>query len=429
MKKEFRWAALQPLTGGMYLGTADAVGCDAQFILSYEGLNKISVDKKTGEEKGCGNEALIQRYLTQHDRMPNYYNFVGRGMKDANMDVFNVEINKIFSHNEKSFDEDKQNLDLVIAVPVCAGLSTMSTGSVEVRSNCNNNMKFISKYVLNVLKPTAYVFENAPALFQGAGPLAVETRKVLEEVAAEAGYSVSYIFTDSLLHNNCQQRKRTFVVFVKLKNGAPIKWELQKESITLSLLDVLNSIPKDATWQEGEAKISPIDRTCIDYAKAFYGDDWREKADKVLLLDKEFTKNDFKDFLAFVDKQNYDELTRTKIHNLCEHILYKASINKGAYLTCPTICKKDKIGAVMAKTNNAAIHPTEERHFNLRELMTLMGLPFDFDIISKTNMNLIGQNVPVKTANWVVRNVKSIIDNYDTLETDNEFVKRFNNTK
>ena len=34
-----RWAAIQPLTGGMYLGAEEAIGHPAEFILSYKGLD------------------------------------------------------------------------------------------------------------------------------------------------------------------------------------------------------------------------------------------------------------------------------------------------------------------------------------------------------------------------------------------------------
>ena len=33
-----KWAAIQPLTGGMYLGAEEAIGHPAEFILSYPHL-------------------------------------------------------------------------------------------------------------------------------------------------------------------------------------------------------------------------------------------------------------------------------------------------------------------------------------------------------------------------------------------------------
>lgn len=64
---QIRWAAVQPLTGGMYLGTQNATGTPAQFILSYEGLNAIKKNR-AGEEIAAVNEALLQRYLEKTQR-------------------------------------------------------------------------------------------------------------------------------------------------------------------------------------------------------------------------------------------------------------------------------------------------------------------------------------------------------------------------
>ena len=56
----------------------------------------------------------------------------------------------------------------------------------------------------------------------------------------------------------------------------------------------------------------------------------------------------------------------------------------------------------------AAVHPTEDRFLNAREMMHLMGLPHDFEIdYAKKNINHIAQNVPVATAqDWADEVVK-----------------------
>ena len=51
MANKIKWCAIQPLTGGMYLGTEKATGCTAEFILSYPGFSDPIVEKKTGEIK------------------------------------------------------------------------------------------------------------------------------------------------------------------------------------------------------------------------------------------------------------------------------------------------------------------------------------------------------------------------------------------
>ena len=39
--KNIKWAAIQPLTGGMYLGAEEAFGYPAEWILTYNGLDEI----------------------------------------------------------------------------------------------------------------------------------------------------------------------------------------------------------------------------------------------------------------------------------------------------------------------------------------------------------------------------------------------------
>ena len=72
MKKNIKWCAIQPLTGGMYLGTEKAIGCKAQFILSYPGFGDPIVNKKTNELVGGGNEYHLMTYLNKVNRRPEY---------------------------------------------------------------------------------------------------------------------------------------------------------------------------------------------------------------------------------------------------------------------------------------------------------------------------------------------------------------------
>ena len=42
MEKKIRWAAIQPLTGGAYLGTEEAIGHPAEWIMSFSELSKTT---------------------------------------------------------------------------------------------------------------------------------------------------------------------------------------------------------------------------------------------------------------------------------------------------------------------------------------------------------------------------------------------------
>ena len=52
------------------------------------------------------------------------------------------------------------DLDLVVAVPVCSGLSIVTNGSKETKDSKNCNMLWLAYYTLNVIQPKCYVFEN-----------------------------------------------------------------------------------------------------------------------------------------------------------------------------------------------------------------------------------------------------------------------------
>ena len=72
MNKKIKWCAIQPLTGGMYLGAEKALGCPAEFILSYPGFGDEHYDKKTNELVSAGNEYNLMKYLDKVGRRPEY---------------------------------------------------------------------------------------------------------------------------------------------------------------------------------------------------------------------------------------------------------------------------------------------------------------------------------------------------------------------
>ena len=75
------------------------------------------------------------------------------------------------------------------------------------------------------------------------------------------------------------------------------------------------------------------------------------------------------------------------------------------------------------------VHPTEERGYNVRELLWLMGMPHDFELMDfKKNWNHICQNVPVKTATFIANNLKDYLNGNLTV-TESEFMKQSNFTQ
>ena len=85
----------------------------------------------------------------------------------------------------------------------------------------------------------------------------------------------------------------------------------------------------------------------------------------------------------------------------------KLSMKKGYWDDSPKFMG-DHFTAVITKNVIFAAHPVEDRFFNIRELLHLMGMPNDFQVENPTrNWNHICQNVPVNTAaDWASEVVK-----------------------
>ena len=133
--RQLKWAALQPLTGGMYLGAEEAIGHPAEFIISYPGFDAPKYNKQ-GELVDAGNEYHLKTYLEKHNRMPAYYQFDREPFQNDN------DLNpQILQNGEPVAAPDYTNIDLVVAVPVCAGLSgATSNATAEVKASRNCNM-------------------------------------------------------------------------------------------------------------------------------------------------------------------------------------------------------------------------------------------------------------------------------------------------
>jgi site-specific DNA-cytosine methylase len=67
--------------------------------------------------------------------------------------------------------------------------------------------------------------------------------------------------------------------------------------------------------------------------------------------------------------------------------------------------------ALMWKVTTYMLNPVEDRFMSIRELMSMMGLPKDYEEIPKRFMNHIFQNVPVTTVKTLVEEIVQALDN------------------
>lgn len=403
------WIAFQPLTGGMYIGAENAIGHPAKFILTYKGLNDI-ITKKDGSIGSVGNEAYLINYLSKHDRMPKYYQ-INRGMFDSNINDLNPEI----LLEDKIETPDYSNIDLVVGVPVCSGLSMVTSAKDDTKNARNCNMLWMAKYTLNVIKPKIYCFENAPTLMGSRG---VELRASFEKMAKEAGYSVLYYKTDTLQHDNCQKRERTFVIFMKWQNNEcqlPILFEFEDNKI--SIKDFFDKIP-GGLENSAPVKSAAHNYLVIDFIKEKLGNEWTNIIDGSLMA--YMIKNDLLNkFIDYVNKSSYDEKIKEKTIKYVKHIINKRSLGLNYYGDDVCLCKK-YFPSVQFRSMPNMLHPSGNRICSIREYLTLMGMPYDFEWFGDdSNIPKIGQNVPANTAKFIVNNCINIINNWN-IERKNE---------
>lgn len=424
MTKKIKWIAIQPLTGGMYFGTENVIGHPAECILSFPGLTAEKKDKKTGEVVSCSNEWYLTQYLKEHNRMPDYYVFKERKMFQDDI------IDNVVLQNDSGEDADLkyENIDLVVAVPVCSGLSSATIAPSETKNSKNCNMKFITKYALSVIKPTVFIMENAPQLYTNTG---ATMREYFKNLATEKNYDVIFVKTDTQLHNNCQRRPRTFVMFIKKDTehiGCPyITWE-NKHIDTKEYFEEIDKHIVTKTMIGGYR----FSKLMLKYFMEMWGNDWRETfREHNTGICNIIERNLYEDWKQYVDKNVTDEKDIEGFKKAIDHVKYKVSIDKGYYCDTPILPKKEYTPAAIFKTIPHILHPVEDRFISVEETLSLMGMPYDFSMHGHEQRDFpaIGQNVPVKTAEWIVRNGVDIINNWETISRSNSNVLYANNIK
>ena len=122
------------------------------------------------------------------------------------------------------------------------------------------------------------------------------------------------------------------------------------------------------------------------------------------------------------------EQTQDEIDHFCE----KIAAGKNYYCMLPGYPKADgTVPAVMFKTIPSLLHHKEDRLYTIREYLHLMGMPNDYELPGSINSNYakIGQNVPARTAQWIVSEALRIIESWDTIERHNNDILFVDNTK
>ena len=400
-----KWGCLQPLTGGMYIGAEEALGCQASWIISYKGLDDFKM--KNGEVASAGNEHNLMVYLHKNGRSITRSEFTHGMFEDK--DIKDVKIiNPVTSEETQP---DFEDMDIVVGVPVCSGLSQATIAGSETKSTRNCNMRFLADYALSKIRPKVYIFENAPGIVADRGD---EIRADLESIALRNGYSVAYYKTDTMLHGNCQKRPRTFILFQRWRDG--------KMSTTSSMRfcderispkEYLSKIHADAT-QQVPFKMSTLNEILIEYLRDKFGTGWRSVTGKTPM--DYIVKHSLLDNLKEYVEDNTDGRDVKRMLKWLDHVKVKHEAGLNFYSMAAWTYNGDiATPSVQFKSLQSLLHHSEDRLLTVREALWLMGMPMDFELLGDPNTEgpKIGQNVPVGTAKFIVSEAKRWIEEWD----------------
>lgn len=422
--KELKWGCIQPLTGGMYIGARNAIGKPADWVISYPGLTDTKKDNN-GNLTKVANEYHLLDWCKRNNELPKYKIFNKKPFEQMLPNDVELIDDPVWSTG----DIDLSNTDIVVSVPVCSGLSQATIANEDTKNERNYNMIFNATWALKIVQPKVYIFENAPTLFTGAS--AKPVRDIINALGEKYGYSVIYYKTDTKLHDNCQRRPRTFVVMVRQdgnKTGAPL---LGFENIKTSILDFFARIPENAS-QQFALDLNEEGKCFLGFVKYKYGDNYREIA-QPWTIGNIINNNLWEEFYEYMKITNVPQYIQDKLHKLCDHIQYKLSLGKNFYCLVPAWTRPtdETIASCMFKQIPFLMHFKEERNFTIREWLHMMGHPHDFIMHGDCTMNYaqIGQNVPARTAQWIVSEAVRLVENWDTIDRTGDTVKYIDNIK
>ena len=411
------WATMQPLTGGMPIGYEQEFGNMPKFIIDNSGAN-------TSE----------------------YINYCKQRGYDIPVIKMNWDVTEFLSEEDEIiFNSVKGDIDVMCYVPICSGLSMLNncTSGCNARgdadNNQNQNMYNLSTFILDKIKPTVACFENAPNAYSPSGKGVLDN---LIEIGMKHNYTLSIEKVDTYDHGIPQHRQRTFIYYWNSEKAPYIEYQKQESP---NLIDFFNSIPaglKDSdTYCTTSNSIEDYTYECIN---ELYNPQNKHIIDAVLDInpapkntsglgflndtgfDKpiEWANNKINYFSTQKDEENvkkYEKVLKKFIH--CKTKREKDMSFWDA--TVSIVTHRQYINALIGKNISVILHPTENRCLNIRELLSLMGMPYDYSLTTNKNYMMITQNVPVCTARHSAFNCRKFVLK-ELKESNSTFVKQNN---
>lgn len=389
-------AAIIPLVGGLCAGAKEALGENPLYALSWSAFGK--------------NESHFKK------NFPNTpYEIFSEEKPNDN------EIRKLITQYGP--------VDVLHAVPPCAGLSMLSASGggtknpqLKVGSDAHQNrwMHYTTDIALKHIKPKVFLFENAPGLMQRVGD---GMRTYLKNKAQEYDYSMSIIYTDTLLHGIPQSRKRTFVFFWRDKYAPSFSWSKKdRKDFSNYIAEADKRTPEHTLFP---SNVPLLNNPFMKFMIHKYKNKWRD-----VLQEFATDRNLVSIGLFLREMKMFDEViswaskNEKVLHRIVSHWKHKLEIGKGYWDSSPLFFR-EHTNAIISK-NIGIIHPTEDRWLSIREMMWMMGLPNSYSLEIENGRivggwNVTCQNVPVCTARDMVNFAASFVRG-ETRSSEKRFI-------
>lgn len=359
-----KYASIVPLVGGQTLGMDEAFQSRPDYLLSYSAFE------------------------ANDSQLVNYYK-----------DIPYIKIDE--------GGKAPHSVDVVSSTCPCAGLSSLSPSSSS-DNPANDWMVQASQYVIENVKPTVLWGENAPRLASKMGePIVQQLRKI----ADENGYSFSIYKTKSILHGLSQVRDRSFYFFWKGSKVPVFEYYARPyEKIEDTIRSAATNTPDDMFDTYANMK-TPSKEPFYEYVlQEMHGgishSEFFQMIEKTTnpLHYMEDNGVDYHDVAKWMDEKGYENHARK-----CRRMGDKLKAG-GNIMRKTTEIGKDYIGAFVGHFPFELTHPDADRYINIREALTIMKMPKDFQLQGgKKNINMICQNVPVTTARDMTHNIQRFL--------------------
>lgn len=388
-----------PLIGGMAIANMQATGKKPEFVLSYDAFAK--------------NESNLKNYWP-----------------DVDWHLLDAETNQLVEDVELDYND----IDFVSSVCPCAGMSGLNCANRGADNAANNWLYKSAEYILGTIKPKVYFGENAPGLYSEQN---VKVLNKLREYGRQYGYAFTIYKTDTYRHGIPQHRMRTFFFFWKGECCPQMDWYNHPSELPFEEWILDKNVGTQTTHLKnyGTTSVYPEMRWIMetrcdnDYSK-YVAMFHKLNDENSIRTPYEYIEHnnlwqEYRDWLVNdpnKDKPMHGQGKRTPMY----YIDYRwGKVKQGlGYFAPQPIVYKGAANAVISKNMWWTLHPIENRYLTTREIMSLMGLPNDFELITK-NLQQVTQNVPVCTAKDMTDQVIKFV-NGELPMTSYNFIKQNN---